>query len=90
MEAFKHAIREETITIVEFQIANIKKEVTERMTKIEARCKELGEECSEIIPRRLFNVSGYVLMVVRNLLTVSNLARMMCRKYYQISYQALN
>jgi len=44
---------------VEFNISKIKKEVTERMTKIEARCKELGEECSEIIPRRLFNVSCY-------------------------------
>lgn len=28
-----------------------------RMTKIEARCKALGAECAEIIPRRLFNVS---------------------------------
>ena len=51
------------------------------MTKIEARCKVLGEECSEIIPRRLFNVSGCVLMVVRNLLTVNNLVRMKFRKF---------
>lgn len=60
------------------------------MTKIEARSKELGEECSEIIPRRLFNVSVFILMVVRNLLTVNNLVKMMFRKYCWISCQALN
>lgn len=50
-------MREETTTIVEVLVGSIKKDLNDRMTKIEARCKELGEECSEIIPRRLFDVS---------------------------------
>lgn len=78
LEAFKHAIREETITIADFKIANIKREMIERMVKIEARNKELGDECSEIIPRRIFNVSVFFVLkaVIRNMLAVSMIAKM--------------
>jgi len=36
-------MREETTTIVEYMVENVKKELGNRIAKVEARCKELGD-----------------------------------------------
>lgn len=57
LETFKLVTRNEYNALIEFNLEQFKKAINERFTKNETRITELGKECAEIIPPRLFKVS---------------------------------